>query len=310
MDRKLTYEGIRERYPHVPLPEKIRGYFQLIRPFTLLPALVVGFFGFLVALAYYNIFIFWKSFLKVIILSSLSLMFVQAFGQVLNQSMDIEIDTINKDYRPIPSGIISRKEAIATSLLFVILATFTALFVNTLFLAFTLIGLFLAYAYNCEPIRLKKRLWLSVLCLGLSRGLLPFPMMWSAIGTGIWVTVPWLLGGFAFLWVFFAQNFKDFPDVEGDKKYGIKTLPIVYGKSGALRIMQILSFFPFLYLSFVTACGLLPIKMLALYVLGYLAIIMLTQNDVKFEKMENNVSWILFYVGLMLIYIISFLVYL
>lgn len=306
---KLTYEGIKKRYPRTPLPEKIRGYFQLIRPFTLAPAIIAGIFGVSIALAYYHIFIFWESYLSITILASLSLMFTQAFGQVMNQVMDVDIDTVNKKYRPIPSGLISVDEALVTSLVFVGLALLTATFVNPLFLTFIGIGLFMGYAYNCEPLRLKKRLWVNVAGLAFSRGLLPFPMMWSAIGVGVGEPIPWLLGGFAFLWVCFGQNTKDFPDIEGDREYGMKTLPVVYGKTGALRIMQVLSLFPFLYLSFVVALEWLPVRMLVLFVLAFLAVVMVTQNDVELKKMENTTSWVCFYLGLMLIYILSLLVY-
>lgn len=308
--KDVTYEGIKKRYPHTPLPEKIRGFFQLIRPFTLLPAFLTGVFGFLIALSYYHIFMFWKSYLSLIILSSLSLMFAQAFAQVLNQVVDVPIDIINKGYRPIPSGVISEKEALETSITFLLLSLLLAFFVNPLFLGFITLELLISYLYNCEPFRLKKYLWVNTMGLAFARGFLPFPMMWSVIGVGVNNLTPWLLGGFAFLWVFFGQNFKDFSDVKGDKEYGIKTLPTVYGVGESLKILQIVSFLPFLYLSFIIAFDLVPVGLLVLFVLGYFAIVMVTQSDVELKRMENTLSWVCFYVGIILIYILILIVYL
>lgn len=306
----LTYEGIKKCYPHVPIPEKVKGYFQLVRPFTLLPPLTAGIFGTLIALAYYHIFMFWKFYTTIIICASLSLMFMQAFGQVSNQIADVEIDKINKAYRPLPSGILSRNEALILLFVFLGLTLITACFVNPLFLCFSCIGLFVSYAYNFEPLRLKKHLWVNTLGLAFSRGFLPFPMTWSAIGIGVNNPIPWLLGGFAFLWVFFGQNFKDFPDVKGDSEHGIRTLPTVYGVEESLKILQILSLLPFIYLSFIIAVDWVPVKLLILFVLGYFAIVMVTQSNVELRRLENTTSWVCFYVGIILIYILTLLVYL
>lgn len=305
---KLAYEGIKKRYPRTPLPEKIRGYFQLIRPFTLLPAFVVGIFGTLTALAYYNLVGFglaWQ-FLPLIILASLSLMSTQAFGQVLNQIEDVHVDIINKPYRPIPSGIITENEAMGVAIAFFLTAALTAVFVNLIFLTLIIIGLFMGYAYNCEPLRLKKRLWINIIGLSFSRGLLPFLMMWSVIGLGLFDPTPWVLGGFVFLVVLFGQNFKDFPDIEGDEKYGMRTLPVIYGRSGALKILSILALLPFTYLFGAIGLGLLSSSFLLLCVLLPIFWVMFTYDEVELRWMENSLAWVLFYISLGLCYVLSF----
>lgn len=299
--------GITKRYPHIPFSERIRAFIQLVRPFTLLPALIAGTLGILICLAYYGVLEFGASVWLIIVLAALSLMLVQAFGQVLNQYADVGIDAINKPYRPIPSGFVSPREALAVAVVFGFAAIFLSFLINDVFALFCVAGLFMGVAYNLEPLRLKKRLWVNLVSLAFSRGLLPFVMMWSVFGD-LLDSLPWVLGGFAFLVALFGNGFKDFPDIKGDKKFHMRTLPVVFGERSAIRIMGILAVFPFMYLLVMEGFGFLSTPFLSFFLLVPIFLVMLHDYDYRVPFMENSLSWVCFYVCLGLCYIIPFVV--
>jgi len=105
------------------LKHRIRGYIDLIRPFTLLAPIIVS-TCIMVASFFYNggtgdLFTTWW---MVILPASFSLAILNGASNALNQVTDLEADKLSKPYRPIIRGDISTGEAKAVSLILYIVA--------------------------------------------------------------------------------------------------------------------------------------------------------------------------------------------
>ncbi|MDI6724439.1 MAG: UbiA family prenyltransferase [Methanobacterium sp.] len=147
---------------------------------------------------------------------------VTGAGNAINDYFDYKIDAINKPKRPIPSGRISRKTAGIYSLSLFIIGIIAAFYINFLLgmIAFLSSLLMIYYAYS-----LKSKCLIGNLSISFLTGLC---FVFGGIAVGEIITSIYL-GFYAFLMTMAREIVKDMEDVEGDKKEGAKTLPIIYG---------------------------------------------------------------------------------
>ncbi len=285
------------------LPKKLKAWIELFRPFTLMAPLIAVIFGVIIQLSVDNrLALFWQKWPD-IIFASLTLMLAQAVGQILNQSEDVELDRANKkDYRPIPSGRISKDEARSIAWILAIFALGRGFLTNISFGIFISILVMFGIFYSTNPIRIKKRLWLNTGWLAISRGLLPLPAVWSLFGNPLDPT-PWLMGSVIAIWVLAWQNAKDFNDVEGDKKFGMIT-PSVYHSQRTLSLIIIfLSISSFALLYFYILMDWLPTHTEMLFILCiptmWMSYKLLDKERAKkLFGIENNDIWAGFYLTL------------
>lgn len=291
-------KGIKAYYPKIPIAKRVKAYIVLLRPLTLLPALLAGIIGTSLPLflIHGDILSEWRTLIYV----GVTLMLLQAVGQITNQVSDVEIDRINKPYRPIVQGLITKEEAMGFAWILAFIAIMRAITVGIIFGIFSVIFLFFAVCYNLPP-RIKRYTWLGNLWLGVSRGYLPFVASWSVFGS-LSDLHPHLIGMFALLWVFAFNATKDFPDVEGDKKFAIPTLPVRYGYQGAKRIMMSLGVFLPIYLAY--AHLFLP-NILFLLPVCFLQPLIYWGIGKSLDWTENTLAWVTFYAGLCLIYLLA-----
>ncbi len=287
---------------------KLKAFFVLVRPFTLIAPFMAIIFGVILQLAEYNqLYIFWDNFLP-ILFAALALASAQAVGQIMNQIEDVEIDIINgKNYRPIAKGEISIESAQIVAWIFAIFSILTAFSINIYYGSFIIIFLLAGILYNTEPFRLKKRLWLNTGSLAISRGLLPLPAAWSIFGN-VTDKTPWLLGSVIAIWVLAWQNTKDINDIEGDKKFGIITPVVYHGLKKLSIIIAFLSLISFLLLALYLETGLLSLNMTTLFLLCIPTLWMLYKlfkMDISATTLENNELWAAFYLTLAGFYIIA-----
>ncbi|KAK4529464.1 hypothetical protein CCYA_CCYA01G0321 [Cyanidiococcus yangmingshanensis] len=207
---------------------------QLMKPVTWIP-LVWGVVCGAAASGHYH----WNEpsdILKLLLCMVLSGPLLTGFTQTINDWFDRDIDAVNEPYRPIPSGAISESEVVAQV---------WTLLASGLGLAYALdvwqghafprvfavaaLGAFLAYIYSAPPLKLKKNGWLGNYALGASYICLPWwagqslfsdtPLDWRTIALT-------LVYSFAGLGIAVINDFKS---IEGDKKLGLDSLPVVYG---------------------------------------------------------------------------------
>ena len=93
----------------------VRGYIDLLRPFTLLAPIIVS-MSIIVASLVFNARFYGleipTNWWVTVGNASLTIALVNAASNALNQSTDFEADKISKPYRPIPKGVINPEEAL------------------------------------------------------------------------------------------------------------------------------------------------------------------------------------------------------
>jgi len=156
------------------------------------------------------------------------------YTQLLNDFYDRDIDAVNEPYRPIPSGAISLSQVITQILvlLFAGLGIAYALdrWAGHTFPIMTVLavgGAFLAYIYSAPPLKLKQNGWLGSYALGASYIALPWWAGHALFGelnpTIMVLTLFYSLAGLGIAVV------NDFKSVEGDRQFGLQSLPVMLG---------------------------------------------------------------------------------
>ncbi len=163
------------------------------------------------------------------------------YTQVVNELYDREIDAVNEPYRPIPSGAISIPQVVTQ--IFVLLAGGIGVAyildraANHDFPSMTCLaigGALIAYIYSAPPLKLKQNGWLGTYALGASYIALPWWAGHALFGTLNWtliaVTLFYSLAGLGIAIV------NDFKSVEGDRQFGLKSMPVMFGVDKAAWI--------------------------------------------------------------------------
>ncbi|MEM2062921.1 MAG: UbiA family prenyltransferase [Candidatus Nitrosocaldus sp.] len=164
-------------------------------------------------------------------------------ANALNQCTDADTDAINKPDRPIPSGMISLREGYSiVAMLYAITLALGAL-VSMEFFALISIAVFLGIAYSIRPFRFKDRFIISNLSIAIGYGAVNFLLGWNTVMPLSAAPLHILL--FLTAFDFFANISKDYRDMEGDRIYGARTMPIVLGRSRAIVVQ-----FSALYITF------------------------------------------------------------
>jgi geranylgeranylglycerol-phosphate geranylgeranyltransferase len=171
------------------------------------------------------------------------------FLNALNQIADLELDRINKPRRPLPSGRISLGEAkLVTIVLFAGGLCTSALIGRGNFLAM-LIFLLISVEYSYPPI-VFRRSWLGASFVGaLLLGAMPVIAMSLALHRSIDVPSALLFAGL--IWALTMT--KDLEDAAGDKVFGHRTIPVLFGKTFALNLV-VLEILALLLTVFVCSC--------------------------------------------------------
>ncbi|GAY65483.1 hypothetical protein CUMW_241430 [Citrus unshiu] len=152
---------------------------------------------------------FFIEILKVIVPTLL----MNTFLTALNQICDVEIDKINKPYLPLASGDLSMGTAIAICIGSAILSYALAIISGSPPLLLIQILCFLcgcAYSLPLPFLRWKSKTFMAPLTL--------------VILMGFTLQLP------------FCMHMQDLPDVEGDRKFGMKTLCVLLGKEKVLPL--------------------------------------------------------------------------
>ncbi|MBU1923918.1 MAG: UbiA family prenyltransferase, partial [Candidatus Omnitrophica bacterium] len=215
---------------------RLKIYLELIRPFTLI-APIVGFLsGFIMA----------SGVIPDIrcLMGAFSAAILNAASNVNNQYFDLEIDKLNKPFRPLPSGRISKKVAIIFAFILYSSSLILSWLISLELFLIVLITAFITFFYSAPPLRFKKYAFISNISIALPRGMLLIVAGWS-VEKSILHIEPWFIGLIFALYLMGAATTKDFSDIKGDSRFGIKTLPVLYGPEKAAKMIA-----PFLYIPF------------------------------------------------------------
>jgi chlorophyll/bacteriochlorophyll a synthase len=160
-----------------------------------------------------------------------------AASQATNDWFDRHVDAINEPNRPIPSGRIPGRWGLYLAILWSALSLLVAAALGPWVLTAAALGVLLSWAYSAPPLRLKRNGWWGNAAVGISyEGL-------------AWITgAAVLLGGampdirivlLALLYSLGAHGImtlNDFKAMDGDKRMGVRSLPIQLGALNAARV--------------------------------------------------------------------------
>jgi geranylgeranylglycerol-phosphate geranylgeranyltransferase len=152
---------------------------------------------------------------------------VAAGANAINDYFDVEIDKINKPDRPIPSGVLNRKEALAAWIVLSVAGISVNLALNSAALAIAVSAVIALYFYSAV---LKRTVILGNLVVGLMTGM-AFIYGGVVVGKFERAVMPAL---FAFLINVAREVVKDLEDIEGDRSGNAMTLPVRHGVKPAL----------------------------------------------------------------------------
>jgi 4-hydroxybenzoate polyprenyltransferase len=177
----------------------------------------------------------------------ISSLLIAAAGNIINDYFDRNIDEINKPEKKIIDKLIKRRWAIVMHIVFSVTAILLGFYVDSQTPVFWLgfsntICVFLLFAYS---ISLKKKLlvgnvlislltaWVIFICFlcyyrTLSCAGCEPSLEWPAI-LRRFMRISFLYAGFAFVISLIREVVKDMEDIEGDRKYGCRTIPIAWG---------------------------------------------------------------------------------
>lgn len=216
----------------------MRAYLIIIRPLNCIMAAIAVYIASLISgLSLYPT--------LPVIYALASVFLICAAGMVVNDYFDVEIDRVNKPQRPIPSGRISKRKALAYSYLLFGIGVYVAYLINvfTFILAIIASALLVMYAWKLKKIILIGHLAISTLVA------LTF-IYGGLINLNYLPTLS--LAILAFLSNVGREIYKSIEDELGDKTAGLQTIAIKYGVIRARAIASIfllfaivLSFLPY-----------------------------------------------------------------
>ena len=161
---------------------------------------------------------------------------VCAASQAVNDWYDRHVDAINEPNRPIPSGRIPGQWGLYIAIFWTALSFAVAFLLGPVVLLAGVIGLALAWAYSAPPIRLKQNGWWGNAAVALSYEGLP----WFTGAAIMAAAFPdWRIVIVALLYSLGAHGImtlNDFKSVEGDRREGVDSLPVLLGVDRAARL--------------------------------------------------------------------------
>lgn len=213
---------------------KLAGYLRLMRPIN---CLMMG-FAVIVGAALTNsnaLGNHWPN----LIYGFLTSFLLTAASMVINDYYDREIDAINEPLRPIPSGLIKPKEALAFAILLTLLGLTASLLTSAKAKALCFVTALIFWLVSASYVTVGKR-----------TGLLG-NLMVSAC-----VSAPFIYGSLAVanevkgnIWIFVSMVFlsntgreitKGIVDVEGDRARNVKTVAVRHGEHTAALAASVL----------------------------------------------------------------------
>ena len=163
-----------------------------------------------------------------------SVFFISAAALIINDYFDLETDKINAPERPLPSGLVTKQEVVILFCAVTLLGWIAAYLINIQTFWVALFVWVIGFLYNW---RLKKAGLLGNLMVSFSVGM---TFIFGGVGVGRpFEKVVWLFAVLAFLINLGEEIAADAMDMEGDRKTGSRSLPVMIGREAALKVSAI-----------------------------------------------------------------------
>ncbi|RYZ11834.1 MAG: chlorophyll synthase ChlG [Comamonadaceae bacterium] len=162
---------------------------------------------------------------------------VCASSQAVNDWFDRHVDAINEPQRPIPSGRMPGRSGLHVAILWTALSLIWAGFLGLWAFIAAAAGLVMAWAYSAPPMRLKQNGWWGNAACGICYEGLAW-MTGAAVmaGGAMPGSRSLLLAGLYSIGAHGIMTLNDFKAVEGDRRMGVRSLPVQLGVQRAGRV--------------------------------------------------------------------------
>lgn len=179
----------------------------------------------------------------------LCMVLARTAAMAFNRYIDRDIDSKNErtKTREIPAGIVSSNSALLLVIFSSLLFIGTTYFINTICFYLSPVALLVILGYSLT----KRFTWLCHLVLGLGLSLAPIGAYLAV--TGQFNMIPLYFSFAVICWVSGFDIIYALQDIDFDKSLQLNSMPVAFGKKGALVISSILHA---LSISFVILAGL------------------------------------------------------
>ncbi|MCJ2034269.1 chlorophyll synthase ChlG [Methylobacterium sp. J-068] len=161
---------------------------------------------------------------------------VCATSQAVNDWYDRHVDAINEPHRPIPSGRMPGRWGLYVAAGWTVLSLLVAAALGPWILGAALFGLVLAWIYSAPPLRLKRNGWWGNSAVALCYEGLPWFTGAAVMAASVPDSRVLLVALLYSIGAHGIMTLNDFKSVEGDRRMGIRSLPVQLGTLGAARL--------------------------------------------------------------------------
>jgi chlorophyll synthase len=162
---------------------------------------------------------------------------VCASSQAVNDWFDRHVDAINEPNRPIPSGRIPGQWGLAIAIFWSALSLLAAVPLGAFGVSAVAIALLFSWGYSAPPLRFKQNGWLGNLAVGITyEGLAWVTGAGIMLGNRVPVLPILLLAAVYSVGAHGIMTLNDFKAIEGDRRMGVRSLPVLLGELGAARV--------------------------------------------------------------------------
>jgi geranylgeranylglycerol-phosphate geranylgeranyltransferase len=244
----------------------------------------------------------WLPTLTQVALGFLSVFFISTAALILNDYFDVESDKINAPQRPLPAGLVTKRDVVLLAAVVTLLGFITGYLIGPAALLTIVVVWIVGFLYNW---RFKRSGLPGNLMVSFSVGM---TFVYGGIVVGRpWEPIVWFFGVLVLLINLGEEIAADAMDVAGDRLVASRSLAIQLGSERALRISAavfmtviVISGLPFLF-GWLDWIFLLPILLMdgvILYATGKLL-------DARIASRRTYIRWIyLSGLGMLLIFIL------
>jgi geranylgeranylglycerol-phosphate geranylgeranyltransferase len=168
-------------------------------------------------------------------LAALVVGLVVPYGFVINDYVDVAVDTLGKPGRPIPAGLLTRRDALAFAAALAAVALVIASALGPTMAVFAAATVVVATLYSFA---LKGTVLLGNACMGLLIAAIP---IYGALAGGGVTPAVWVAASLMWLFDFSHEVLKTTADHVGDRAAGLATVATALGVDGAVRVFQTLA---------------------------------------------------------------------
>jgi chlorophyll synthase len=148
-------------------------------------------------------------------------------SQVINDYFDRDVDALNEPHRLIPAGLVSMTQILLTIGGLLALGVVIALSLGPQVAFLSAMGLALAVAYSAPPFRAKRNGWVGNALVAISYEGLAWMAGHAAFAPLTSASV--LIALFYSIGAHGIMSINDFKSMAGDRRSGIRTIPVQYG---------------------------------------------------------------------------------